>query len=56
MWLMSSFIPVKNYLALLAQLIVAGCVYCLGVWRFTLSADMRKHLYDRLNRRIAPQE
>jgi len=53
MMIMTWLFPVKNYTDLLVQLMVAGPIYILAVWRFTLGADVRERLRMRMRIRFA---
>jgi O-antigen/teichoic acid export membrane protein len=43
-WLLGISCPAKGYPGLLSHVLIAGFVYMLAIWRFTLSVDMRNAL------------
>lgn len=47
-WMLSSMFAVKSFSTLLMQLLVAGAVYMLLIWRFTLGVDVRERFCERI--------
>jgi hypothetical protein len=56
LWSLTTLFPAKSYADLLVYIPVAGSIYILAVWRFTLGADMRMYLRKRFKMSLASHE
>ena len=48
LWTLSSVCTVKSYLNLLVQILAAGFVYIVAVWRISLGVDARGRFRERM--------
>lgn len=53
--IMNNLFEVKGYVSLSVQVFAAGVIYCIAIWVFTLSADIKNRLKISLYRRFATQ-
>ncbi|HBG07885.1 MAG: hypothetical protein A2075_18940 [Geobacteraceae bacterium GWC2_58_44] len=56
LWMMEAVSSVTSYFSLFVHLLVGGCVYCLAVWRLTLTGEIRERVRNSLSLRFATQE
>lgn len=54
--IMNRFFAVKGYVMLSVQVFVAGIIYCIAIWQFTLSGDIKERLKTNFYQRFVTQQ